>query len=443
MSTSNVSPAVKHALVEKLHREIVPELEQLIQALPDQLLDFAQAERQLRQGMLKVAQRFLENWAEVADAAVQRPCCPKCGVPMRNKGRAPSKVVTTVGEVDYQRPRWRCQECQEECYPHDAVLCFLEHRVSWTLAKVASRLAAQLASFEEARDTLEEDYHVHLAKETVRDVAEGAGQHVLRQEDELRRRIQERQAPLPESTQTPAKACVFADGTTVHTEGEWHEIRVATAVTEDDAGKPLARQSRARFLPVDEVAWVLLLMAREIGYANAPLRAFIADGSHWLWRVAEEYFGSAVQILDWYHLAEHVHKAANIVHGDATAEATQWSKQLKDELCQGHGTAALELVRAELAKVRSSGKREALQELQTYLENNLSRIDYPRYRELGLPIGSGQVEAQCKTLVGARCKLAGMRNWTYAGAEGVLRMRAAKHDGSFNALWERELRLAA
>ena len=182
-------------------------------------------------------------------------------------------------------------------------------------------------------------------------------------------------------------------------------------------------------------SWVLL--------ANAPLRAFIADGSHWLWRVAEEYFGSAVQILDWYHLAEHVHKAANIVHGDATAEATQWSKQLKDELCQGHGTAALELVRAELAKVRSSGKREALQELQTYLENNLSRIDYPRYRELGLPIGSGQVEAQCKTLVGARCKLAGMRNWTYAGAEGVLRMRAAKHDGSFNALWERELRLAA
>lgn len=443
MSTSNPTAAVKHALVEKLHGEIVPALEQLIQALPEQLLDFAQAELQLRQGMLRVAQRLLENWAEVADVAVQRPCCPTCGVPMRNKGRAPSTVVTTLGEVEYRRPRWRCQECQEERYPHDDVLCFLEHRLSWTLAKVASRLAAQLASFEEARDTLEEDYHVHLAKETVRDVAEGAGQHVLRQEDELRHRIQALEAPLPESTQTPAKACVFADGTTVHTEGEWHEIRVATAVTEDAQGRQMARQSRARFLPVDEVAWVLLLMAREIGYANAPLRAFIADGSHWLWRVAEQYFGSAVQILDWYHLAEHVHKAANIVHGDATAEATQWSKQLKDELAQGHGTAALELVHAQLAKVRSPTKREALEELQTYLENNLSRIDYPRYRELGLPIGSGQVEAQCKTLVGARCKQAGMRNWTYAGAEGVLRMRAAKHDRSFNALWDRELRLAA
>jgi hypothetical protein len=92
---------------------------------------------------------------------------------------------------------------------------------------------------------------------------------------------------------------------------------------------------------------------------------------------------------------------------------------------------------------RSPAKREALQELATYLENNLSCVDYPRYRQIGLPIGSGQVEAQCKTLVGARCKQAGMRNWTYDGAEGVLRMRAAKHDNSFDTLWDRELRLAA
>jgi hypothetical protein len=173
---------------------------------------------------------------------------------MRNKGRAPGSVMTTLGEVDYQRPRWRCVECNQECYPHDAVLCFLGHRVSWALAKIASRMAAQLGSFEEARDTLHADYSVHLAKETVRDVAEEAGQRVLQQEDALRKRIQERQAPLPDSTQLPAKACVFADGTNVHTEGDWHEIRVATVTTEDATGKPLARQSRARFLPVDEVA---------------------------------------------------------------------------------------------------------------------------------------------------------------------------------------------
>lgn len=443
MSTPQTTTTVKQALLEKLHQEILPELEQLIQQLPDHLLDFRQAEASLRDGMLKVAQHFLEKWADVADLAVQRPCCPKCGVPMRNKGRTPSSVMTTLGEVAYRRPRWRCRECGEERYPHDGVLCFLEHRISWPLAKIISRMAAQAGSFQEARDNLQEDYRVHLATETIRDVSEAAGQHLVQQEDELRRRIQEQKSPLPESEQTPAKACVFADGTTVHSEGDWHEIRVATVVTEDAAGKQLARQSRARFLPVDEVAWVLLLMAREVGYANAPLRAFIADGAQWLWRVAEKYFQSAVQILDWYHLSEHVHKAANILHGETTESAKQWSKRLKDELWEGRGHAALELVRAELAKVRSPAKRDALQELETYLEHNQGRIDYPRYRALGLPIGSGQVEAQCKTLVGARCKQAGMRDWTYAGAEGVLRMRAAKHDGSFEDIWERDLRLAA
>lgn len=443
MSTLPTASAIKQALVEKLHEEIVPELEQLIQELPEQLLDFHQAETRLRDGFLKVAQRLLAKWADVADLAVQRPDCPQCGVPMRNKGRLPASMVTTLGDVPYRRPRWRCQDCQRECYPHDAVLCCLGHRVSWALAKIASRMAAQLGSFDEARDTLEGDYRVHLAKETIRDVAEAAGQHVLQQEDEQRRRIQERETPLPESEQLPAKACLFADGTTVHTEGDWHEIRVATVTTEDATGRPLARQSRARFLPVDEVAWVLLLMARQVGYANAPLRAFIADGAQWLWRLAEQYFGSAIQILDWYHLAEHVHKAANALHGEGTDVAGQWSKCLKDELWEGRGNAALELVRAELARVRSPAKRDALQELQTYLEHNLTRIDYPRYRKLGLPIGSGQVEAQCKTLVGARCKQAGMRNWTYAGAESVLRLRAAKHDGSFDDLWASGLRLVA
>jgi hypothetical protein len=443
MNSPQAATTVKQTLLEKLHEEIVPELEQLIQQLPEQLRDFQQAETRLRQGMLKVAQQLLEKWAHAASLAVERPCCSQCGVPMRNKGRFPAMMVTTLGDVAYRRPRWRCQDCEQECYPHDALLCCLGHRVSWALAKVASRMAAQLGSFEEARDTLEDDYRVHLAKETIRDVAEAAGQHVLRQEDELRRRIQEQLAPLPESAQTPAKACVFADGTTVHSEGDWHEVRVTTVTTEDAAGRPLARQSRARFLPVDEVAWVLLLLAREVGYANAPLRAFIADGAQWLWRLAEQYFGSAVQILDWYHLAEHVHKAAKALWGEGADAAKQWSKRLKEELWEGRGHKALAFVRAELAKVRSQLKREALQELETYLEHNLGRIDYPRYRALGLPIGSGQVEAQCKTLVGARCKQAGMRNWSYAGAEAVLRLRAAKQDGSFDSLWEQELRIAA
>src|SRR5262245_1334735 len=115
MSTAKVIGTVKQTLLEKLHLEIVPELEELIQQLPDQLVDFQQAETHLRQGLLKVAQRLLEKWANVADLAVPRPSCPQCGVAMRNKGRLPTSMMTTVGEVTYSRPRWRCADGHAEC----------------------------------------------------------------------------------------------------------------------------------------------------------------------------------------------------------------------------------------------------------------------------------------------------------------------------------------
>jgi hypothetical protein len=92
---------------------------------------------------------------------------------------------------------------------------------------------------------------------------------------------------------------------------------------------------------------------------------------------------------------------------------------------------------------RAACKRETLRQLMGYLENNRQRIDYPRYRQLGLRIGSGQVEGACKTLVGLRCKQAGMRNWTKRGAEGVLRLRAALQTGRYDQLWSHPARHAA
>jgi hypothetical protein len=443
MSTPPAPSPVKRALLEQLHREVLPALEALVDGLPEALTDAAQAERQIRAGALAAARRLLAAWGQAADPAVARPACTRCRLPMRHKGYKEGGSVTTLGPVRFRRPRYRCEGCGAECYPHDAQLRFLGHAISWPLAQVVSRQAALLGSFEQARDAVAEDYGVHLAKQTVAEVAQAAGGEVLRQEDERRHQIAGRVAPLPDSPLAPDAACVFADGTTVHTEGDWHEVRVATATAADAQGKPLARQSRARFLPVADFAWVLLLVARAVGYQNARRRAFIADGAHWLWKLAEDYFPSAVQILDWYHLAEHVHKAAAAVFGEGSAGAKAWAEARKGELWAGQAGEALRAVEQELARVRAPAKRAALGELRTYLENNRARMDYPHYRGLGLPVGSGQVEAQCKSLVGARCKLAGMRNWTYAGAEAVLRLRAAAQDGSYARLWQQRLDPAA
>ncbi len=436
MSTLQTVSAVKKALLERLHQEIVPQLERFVLELPDDLSDFSQAEVHLRKRMLELAGSLLDLWSHSANRTIARPCCSKCGVPMRHRGLPVAKVMTTVGEVSYPRPRWRCETCGEEAYPHDEVLQFFNHHVSWPLAKVMSRLSAQL-SFEEARDNLEDDYGVHFAKETVREVAETAGNRVLELEHEQRERVMNRQQPLPESDKTPEKAFVFADGTTVHTEGDWHEVRVITVATENAAGNPQERASRAEFMEPDVVGWSLLLLARTLGYQNAKQRAFIADGAAWLWNIQRQYFSTATPILDWFHLSEKVHAAGNERFGLGSDEAKAWNERMETELWEGRASGLLPEIRAESER---SGL-EKMHELMTYLENNHEHMDYPRYREMGLPIGSGQVEAQCKTLVGARCKQAGMRDWTYEGAEGILRLRASKQDGSFDALWDRRLGL--
>lgn len=441
--TAQAPSAVKESVLKHLRDKVVPELERLVETLPEDLTRFDQAESQIRTAMLGAARLLLEGWAEHADPKVARPTCPGCKVPMRHKGHVATKVVSLVGAIDYRRPRWRCEDCGQECYPHDAALRFGNHGVSWNLARVCGRLAADIPSFQTARETLEEDYGVHLATETFRQITEEAGQQIIAQEDERRQAVAERRVPLPESEEKPDKAYLYADGTMIHSEGDWHEIRVNTVRTEDASGGQRRCHSQARFLSPDEIGWLLVLMARSVGYQNARLQVFIADGAIWLWRIQEQYFGGAIAILDWYHLAEKVHAAANGCFGDGSEAAKTWAEDRKTELWEGRSPQALEEVRALETRTRSPTKRAAVHALRTYLENQAGHLDYPRYRELGLMVGSGPVEAQCKTLVGGRCKQAGMRDWTYPGAEGVLRLRAARQDCSFDALWAKRLRIAA
>jgi len=108
-------------------------------------------------------------------------------------------------------------------------------------------------------------------------------------------------------------------------------------------------------------------------------------------------------------------KAAHAVYGPGSAAAPARAKRLKGGLWEGRVASALTRARQDSARARSPAKRAALHELVTSVEDNRRHRDDPRYRALGLPIGGGQVEAQGKTLVGARCQQAGRRHWSYRG----------------------------
>jgi hypothetical protein len=428
---------------EQLHVK----LDQILDGLSAKLMDAEQVETTLQQEMRRLSRSTLQAWADGANKADGAPCCSTCGRSMRHLGCPMVTLETTFGPVQFRRPRRRCEACESEVYPHDARLRFGRHAVTWRLARLIVRLDAQ-HPFGEAQRLLREDFGVELSKHTFEEIVLHAGERVLEQDDVRREAffslpVAQQQACLPKSTLRPHVVIVSMDATKIHAEGDWRDIRVGRVEAHDTQGKRRGQKSFARFLPVEEVGRQLFLDAHDLGWAYAAQRVVIGDGAPWIWENASLLFPDATMILDWYHVSENVYDAAAELYGRDTDEAHTWAKDILEDLWEGRGEKARQKIRDLRATLRSSNKREALRKLHGYLQNNASRMDYPRYRAAELPIGSGTIESHCKRLVGHRCKDSGMRNWRRRRAESVLRFRAALVDDNFNSLWANRLQTAA
>lgn len=300
------------------------------------------------------------------------------------------------------------------------------HSLTPQAARVALDEAAT-RSYQEAVDHLRRHHAVGMGKELLEKVTTLVGRCWIA-EDEAEVEQFRQSHRVPASDVPEVETCVvFADGVMVHSDGAWHEARVGTVVSTDAGGRQ-HKSSTVRLGPLEAFELELQRKAWQMGYGDSGLRAFVADGSHWLWAMASRRFPGVVEVLDYWHLSEHVAGCAAVWFGEGTAEAEQWRKTVCGHLWEGQPEAAFAAV--EALQSRSPVRRKAKHELVTYMSNNRQRLDYPRYRALGLPCGSGEVEAQCKTLVQARCKQAGMR-WSRSGVESLLRVRAAVKDGSF------------
>lgn len=479
MSTTQSTPNVKQLMKEKIHNEILPELERLVDELPDELVKLGDVEQMIRTRCLEIATPLLQSWTEHAARKIGIPRCPKCNKKMRHRGLKDCSLLTTIGQIDYRRPRYRCDDCKVEIYPHDAAVRFLSHGVSQSLAMVIARMGSDRA-FARAAEDLADDYGVRVGKQMVEQVTERAGEYIIEVEDARRDAIQslpprERIDAIEQSRDGSSGAsCEIAvaccDGVMLHTREkpaylkgktnggpDWHEVRVANISVgyrlpprESPPAKKKKRRghdfrmdvvrsrSFARFESVADVGMDMYLAAVESGFFDAPLRCFISDGASWLRSIAEEHFVGAIHILDWFHAMEYVGELSNMLFGAGTKEASRWTTRRETELWEGRVGEVLRAIDRQRKKSdRTKDQREKLEKTRTYLSNNRDRMNYPAYRRLGLPIGSGRVEGLCKTLVEGRCKQSGMRNWRPRSAEGVLRLRAARRDRTYKETWRR------
>lgn len=142
-----------------------------------------------------------------------------------------------------------------------------------------------------------------------------------------------------------------------------------------------------------------------------PDMIWIADGAKWIWEWVHESYPGATQILDYYHCKEKLCEFAKEAFGQKPEELRQWVGQQEELLLNDQ----VETVMANIALVSCKRKAKALQRsLLTYYENNHLRMKYKTYRDQGMLIGSGPVEAAHRHVIQARLKRSGQR-WIFKG----------------------------
>lgn len=182
--------------------------------------------------------------------------------------------------------------------------------------------------------------------------------------------------------------------------------------------------------------------ARKIKLQHAQQKYSVTDGADWILRQYQQQLPMLeANVLDYYHLREHVIAASYRVLGEATAQAQAWREQMMGVVLEEGPVRLLEEIGQLRRKTRSATKRAALTALQDYVAPRTEMLKYPQFKTKGYDIGSGPTEAHCKTLT-ARLKGPGMR-WDKPNAEGMMALASIRASGLWSHYWRLRREAAA
>ena len=239
-----------------------------------------------------------------------------------------------------------------------------------------------------------------------------------------REELSGRKGKQPDGTAKTRQAylgCVF---TQHRTDAEGHPVRDYQSTTYVSS-----------FKPIGEFGPLLRQEAIRRGMGGAARVVLLIDGAAGLEHMGYDCFKDAVQIVDFYHALDHAGKVLEALlgknHPDLQKQRRRWAKRLlKDQVA-----ALIEETRQAAAGTPQS---QAVAAALGYFNRNVARMKYGTYRKNGWFIGSGVVEAGCKTVIGSRCKQSGMF-WSKPGAENILALRCIHSSRNLDAFWQHRL----
>jgi len=398
------------------------------------------AETALRAGLLKLGAAVLGQLL-AADPGYRGPRVP-CGNGHEAAFTAyRGKVIDTVlGPVTVTRAWYHCAQCGHGLAPRDAELGAAGASLSPGLAAMADRAAAAVP-FEEAAGLLEELAGVRLTVKRVERAAEASGAAAAASVRERAALIAARTlAPLPPSP-LPDKLYAAIDGTgipvtskeTAGREGKGddgrartREVKLAVFFTQDKLDKkgyPVRDRGSESYVATFEPAATFgnLVRAEGIrrGADHVRQLTILGDGAAWIWNIATAKFPEATQVVDLFHAREHVHDLARKLEFMLLDRKGEWLAARLEDLDYGDIDG---IVTATRKYPLEGVKKDEIDTALGYFENNAPRMRYHWFRQCGLFVGSGLVEAGCKSVIGHRLKRAGM-HWTVNGADAIATLR--------------------
>ncbi len=226
------------------------------------------------------------------------------------------------------------------------------------------------------------------------------------------------------------------DGSMILTDGGWQEVklgrlfssrsRVENGQKGDDKTRFRLEESTYSAHLGTHQAFRPLFEASLGTYKAHPERLiFVTDGAVWIQRYLQQTYPESTHILDYFHAVEHLAGFARLGF-KALNVRTQWLEAQKSHLLSDKLDEVLANL-AQLTNLKPATQQERTR-LVAYFEQNRSRMQYGSFRNRGLLIGSGPVEAAHRTVIQSRMKRSGQR-WTDAGAQAMLNLRVAAKSG--------------
>jgi hypothetical protein len=358
--------------------------------------------------------------------------CPHCGRTAGFHAHRAHTTLSLVGPVRYRRAYSLCRTCGTGLFPFDRDAGLTTRDLTPALERVTTLAGAVADSFEKGAELLDEMAGARLSEATVARTTEDAGGR--RAEAVADGATLGPQVDWPWHKDYDGQRCAYVelDATGVRQQGAGggaaegrmaYVGMVCNPAREwpwpDEKSQPMQARYLSGLYPLEQFGPLLRAPAGRVGRDGADRWMGRTDGGKGLEeRLRENFPRVEVIILDFFHPAEKLTGVARLLYPEsedqAEDQARQWRQLLKEE-----GGAVLR----EWEWPRRPGVRAAVDELVGYIERHAHRMEYPEYLAHGGCIGSGAVESACKTVVGQRLKLAGMR-WGEDGAHAVCHLRA-------------------